>query len=124
MSYIIPNMPLSCRVIRWDQNPFAGTGPVGSSFTIDCQLRFLKTAFEVNSYLSGPSMLLLLPAFTDIRGANSAGNQDCVEVPDGSGRFYYVWAGDDIAKGFPNENRAALIVQATSDPNGWPIPLP
>lgn len=65
-------------------------------------------------------MYLLVPAHTDIRGQISVGTGDLVEVPAGSGRYYKVGWVDDVGKGFPNEHRLAVLVQASP----WPTPLP
>lgn len=78
-------------------------------------------------------MYLLLPALTDIRDAACAsGYTDIVEVPDGSGRWYSVEYVDDVAKGFTNEYRVAVLSKAFDDgyvsnhfPGlKWPSPIP
>lgn len=66
------------------------------------------------------TMSLLLPALTDVRGRLAPGGSDIVEVPAGSGRLYTAEVVDDIGKGFANEHRCALILQASP----WPIPYP
>jgi len=68
------------------------------------------------------ALILRLPAGTDIRCKWQAGTglPDQVEVPQGSGVFYLVSDVADVAKGFPNEYRSALI-------SVWrptPVPLP
>lgn len=70
-------------------------------------------------------MFLLVPALTDLRSpVNQAGvSFDEVEVPAGSGRFYVVYAVDDVGKGFSNEHRCAVLVQNTGR-GLWPIPMP
>jgi hypothetical protein len=55
------------------------------------------------------SSSLLLPKGTDIRDQSCEGGPDVVEVPIFSGRFYWVTYVDDIAKGFSNEHRWAVI---------------
>jgi len=88
------------------------------------------------------SALLLLSSGTDIRDTsclsfplgNTVG-QDIVEVPAGSGRYYYAIGVDDIGKGFSNEHRAAWLAKIISTPPSlahnvftgfppWPIPIP
>jgi hypothetical protein len=65
-------------------------------------------------------MWLRLPALTDVRDTKSGGMPDILEVPAGSGRFYTsVWV-DDIALGFANEHRFAIL--AGKSP--WPLPFP
>jgi hypothetical protein len=76
-------------------------------------------------------MIILLPPLTDIRSKIASGQSDMVEVPAGSGRWYGAAAVDDIGKGFPNEHRAAFLLQASSYLNPtvyaglfWPVPMP
>jgi len=77
----------------------------------------------------GPA--LLLPPLTDIRSQVQGVDNDIVEVPSGSGRWYVVAGWDDVAKGFPNEYRLANLYQisafdgwiALGIPN-WPVPSP
>lgn len=68
-------------------------------------------------------MVLRLPALTDIRDGQRGGivDRDFAEVPAGSQRYYVVWQVDDVAKGFANEYRFALLVKAQA---GWPFPYP
>jgi len=63
---------------------------------------------------------LLVNALTDIRDQFTAGGASIVEVPQGSGRFYDVVMVEDVAKGFLNEHRMALI----SKRGIWPAPIP
>jgi hypothetical protein len=56
------------------------------------------------------TMDLLLPAGTDIRGTQDTVGCDIVEVPAGTGRYYWSLTVDDIGKGWPNEHRIAKIV--------------
>jgi len=73
---------------------------------------------------------LLLPALTDIRPLDSPlGEMDCVEVPAGSGRYYWVSWVEDVAKGFANEYRLALVIRLTGQwaaitANPWIVPAP
>lgn len=63
---------------------------------------------------------LLVPALTDLRDQFSVTGADSVEMPAGSGRNYLVVYCDDVAKGFLNEYREAIIRK-----NGmWPTPMP
>lgn len=68
------------------------------------------------------SIILRFPAFTDVRSqwCSPTGRGDQIECPSGSGVFYIVSDVNDVAKGFPNEYRAALctIWRPT------PVPLP
>jgi hypothetical protein len=70
---------------------------------------------------------LLLPPLTDVRGFWNGVNQDVIEVPAGSKRFYSVIQVDDVAKGFANEYRLALMlyqVAGNSNLIGGPYPAP
>jgi hypothetical protein len=82
---------------------------------------------------TGLSPELLLPPLTDVRDVASSGANlaDIVEVPAGSGRWYWVTSVDDIGKGFSNEHRCATLlkiwegVDSTRFPGlFWPTPIP
>lgn len=67
-------------------------------------------------------LIVRLPAGTDVRSHWQAGSgePDQIELPAGSGVYYLVSDVNDVAKGFPNEYRAALVTI-------WrptPVPLP
>jgi hypothetical protein len=66
------------------------------------------------------TMVLLVPAGSDVRDVYSPPGNDTVEAPLGSGRFYYAAFVDDIGKGFSNEHRAVLLVKL----GPWPAPIP
>jgi len=72
------------------------------------------------------SNYLLLPKLTDIRDGYSTTGNDAVEVPAGSGRWYFVEDVDDVAKGFANEYRWAAISKLVGLglPPAWPTPYP
>jgi len=55
------------------------------------------------------AITLLVAKQTDIRGPQDTVSEDMVEVPAGSGRWYWVAAVDDIGKGYPNEHRYGLL---------------
>lgn len=68
------------------------------------------------------AIILRFPVGTDVRTKwqPGSGEPDEVECPAGSGVFYLVSDVADVAKGFPNEYRAALA-------SVWkptPVPLP
>jgi len=92
----------------------------------DCQLRGVgkqsTNQDEPHTWSFGPA--LLLPAGTDVRDwacwdGVAIDRPDLVEVPKDSGRFYTVTNVDDVAQGFPNEYRVAMLVK---NPR-WPIPI-
>jgi len=102
----------------------------------DCKLRAFggSPSFvggNLNTASGGPyGVELLCPAGTDIRDKTCAGGvPDAVEVPIGSGRWYYVFVVDDVAKGFSNEYRFAIIGKIQSaygvaNAPDWPTPIP
>lgn len=70
----------------------------------------------------------LFPKGTDIRDLSCAGAADVVEIPAGTGRFYWVTFCDDIGKGFTNEHRWAVIQKVWTYGAWaiyrWPVPMP
>jgi hypothetical protein len=66
-------------------------------------------------------MELLVEKGTDIRDGSATVRGDTVECPAGTGRFYRVGYVDDVAKGFPNEYRVALLSKRGPS---WPTPIP
>lgn len=122
MSYAAPTFNLSCNI-------WYGAGVIPPSGDPDvsdqrCQLRMLKTVFGTLANTQTTRMFLLLPARTDINGRISGAGYlgDVVEVPADTGRYYQVNAVDDVARGFANEYRVAVIQQRGDIPGGWPIP--
>lgn len=106
-------------------------------FTELCNLAFGKR-IQLITYnydaqiLAGQTfMQILFPALTDIRGAFQGLTPDILEVPSGSGRWYFVAACDDAGKGFENEHRVVIAAQLfesiDSGPlagSNWPVPMP
>lgn len=66
------------------------------------------------------TMTLLVPAGTNCWGDPSLVTHNVVEVPHGTGRYYRVAVVDDLGKGFANEHRGLILVQALP----WPHPIP
>jgi hypothetical protein len=62
----------------------------------------------------------LFPRGTDVRDRFASTGVDNVEIPAGSGRWYYVLSVYDAGAGFPNEHRVAIVAKT----GGWPTPLP
>jgi hypothetical protein len=107
-AYAAPDVTVNCNLSQGKRVLVAGWGPVGH-----------PAPYHFNE--------LLLPALTDIRSLWNGTNQDLVEVPAGSKRFYTVTQVDDVAKGFPNEYRLAMMLYLINgDPNlaGGPYPAP
>lgn len=119
MPYNHPTFNLPIRVWRNPGSAIPPAGPVAGNYM--GQLRMMRTAWAANTAVINPSLLLLVPKLTDIRGVFFGGNQDTVEVPTGSGRYYFVQIVDDTAKGFGNEYRTCGITQAPGAIAG-PIP--
>lgn len=127
MAFVVPQFPISCNIwhyATWFGN-FPTTIPAPDVVSL-CNLALGKRISPSSAF----SMWLLLPALTDIRDGHKAptsGNGDCVEVPAGSGRYYFVEDVDDAGKGFSNEHRVAAITHdAVSLPflPEWPVPYP
>jgi hypothetical protein len=131
MSFELPAFNLTCEIFT---GPYLTRVSRGTSL---CNLAWGKRVAPPGGQYTGGSgigqvpMTLLLPAGTDIRDRSCNGQADMVEVPQGSGRWYYVLAVDDIGKGFANEHRGAEIFKAYSQVDGtlwaglqWPTPIP
>lgn len=92
---------------------------------VPCQLRVLKTGVVVNqATIPSPCAVLSFPSLTDVRtnigfGQFTEPGEDLAEVPSASGRYYTVKMVEDVAKGFANEYRLAVVAQF-----GAPMPLP
>lgn len=132
--FSLPEFPITCDVYTmlptWD---FADRV---FRFTSVCQLRLygqhirFAPAFTTALGASSAGSSLLLPPFIDIRDPSTAGGvADLVEVPSASGRWYLVEVVDDVAKGFANEYRLAVIGKVFSSTGfptfpAWPTPIP
>ena len=121
MSFKVPTFNLDVNVWHEGTNPH--TDP--PSFVTIGQLHFPEqNPFAWGRGSPAPYIFvryLRLPAATDVRfDPGWDGPIDTVEVPAGSGRFYLVLDVDDVAKGFDNEYRVALIIPSLS----WPFPTP
>jgi hypothetical protein len=132
MAFSVPSFPLPVdvysgpwltRLLRLSTVGNLALGRRGVTFPV-----FEDTSIDI---ATGP-MYLLLPALTDIRDLHQGGAQnDLVEVPAGSGRWYGVVLVDDVGKGFPNEHRYAQIQKVSQPVNAgfftglfWPVPMP
>ena len=116
MSYRLPTFNLLCNITQPD---LAGNAAVPTPpyrlVDVDCQLTYGRRVSvaatggtaQVGTIVT--SMNLLLPEMTDVRGPQDTVSFDMVEVPAGTGRWYYVTFVDDIGKGFANEHRTAGI---------------
>jgi hypothetical protein len=118
MAYVIPSFNLSANIWRFGHNPLT-TDPDTDSVCALVYGRRVQTLAILSSRLPNEfttppgevmTMDLLLPAGTDIRGTQDTVGCDIVEVPAGTGRYYWSLTVDDIGKGWPNEHRIAKIV--------------
>jgi len=128
MPYVVPSMPLTAngwRYATW-QASFPPVVPV-PDYTTLCNLAMARKFVGWGPH----TMWLYVPAGTDIRDGMKeqtfdvvAGIYACdiVEVPAGSGRYYFVSVVDDVGKGFSNVYRAVSI--QVPDYPGFPIALP
>lgn len=118
MGYSVPRMDLTARVWTFGSGP-----PALPRLSTPCQLRGVSStvavAFNPSFGFTMP-MLLCVPEGTDLRDASTLSGKDLIEVPAGSGRTYQVQYVDDIAKGFSNEWRFAIITKVGL----WPTPIP
>lgn len=117
MAYTLPVFNLVARI--WGQA--SGPPPIHAAprLTVSCQLRFpIRSAWFIQTATF--PMLCMLPPLTDVRMDPSTDLADWMEIPAASGRWYTVVAVDDIAKGFANEHRVALVQLFQP----VPIPLP
>jgi hypothetical protein len=132
-SFAMPNFNLDAAV--W-HNP--GSYPPDyppPDLTLKCNLANGRVSHILNVQQRTPTAQVLIagssalfPANSDIRDAACFSNPDVVEIPHGSGRFYWVAYCDDIAKGFANEHRWAVLGKVHAGnfwgPYRWPVPLP
>lgn len=114
----------------WLMKAFREVVPCNLAYGRRTQISFLDF-FGPGDFPGSSQSLLLLPALADVRSGTSSGQADVVEVPAGTGRWYQVASVDDIGKGFPNEHRAALVLQISQFANStdyagcfWPVPMP
>lgn len=120
MAFRLPNFNLRCNIRPTTSHVWPpGTVPTGANRLTNqlCALvageRSSAAAVQISATSTYPTsigMFLLLPALTDIRGIqDSTFNVDAVECPAGTGRWYQVAWVDDVAKGYANEHRMALM---------------
>jgi hypothetical protein len=129
MAFVAPTFNLVC---NWfDAGNFygswaAGTGSIPPPDQVfDCALRAELHGYNVYGIDVPVSVAnLLLPAGTDvfppIVGSSEYWNwADLVEVPAGSGRFYFITAVEDVGKGYMNEYRMARLVPTWVIQGNW-----
>lgn len=117
MAFRLPTFNLLCTIT----SPDVANTPAIPTLTprltsVPCQLTYghrVNVSTTGGTSLAGIPILVmnvLLPAETDIRGPQDTFSFDVVEIPEGTGRWYWVAGVDDIGKGFSNEHRTASIL--------------
>lgn len=129
MAWTLPKFNLVCRIYEI---------PLPGNFTDkvhrdDCLCQLVPPTRGANSSSTSSvidvnqryNWSIRVPKGTDIRDAScNHGMTDFVEVPGGSGRWYFVVCVDDVAKGFTNEYRLAILRKSFLTGSEWPIPIP
>lgn len=132
MAFSVPTFNLVCEVWSgpWLAKSFRFSSPCNLAFGRRVQQQFLD--FDTPELVVGTfQMALLLPALTDLRDRNQGFDNDVIEVPVGSGRWYGLNSYDDVGKGFDNEYRLALVTKISQAMDAtkyagldWPFPCP
>lgn len=133
MGFRPPAFPLTANI--WHSGGVGGAY-ASPDLVLSANLSPGRRVLTVPAVISSPGispwfMELLVPMRSDVRASWNGGVSDLVEVPAGSGRFYVVYAVDDVGRGFLNEYRIVLM---NYQPNGTavfgaglhpaPVPLP
>lgn len=142
MGFVVPQMPLGVNI--WNSTLVTNAPTISTVCNLSPGRRtfFAGPVVTTNITLGalivfGDLLECLLPKGTDIRGAQHAGLDSIVECPKGTGRYYYVVWVDDVAKGFANEYRLALmkqcdltfvsltnVISVFGNIPVWPVPTP
>lgn len=121
----VPDMSkLTCTIWRTYGPPFLPRP--GGGIDSPCNLSTSRPQQQIGADFGlGATPALLLPARTDIRPTYGFGDGatggDTVECPKLSGRFYVVLGVEDVARGYDNEYRLALLQQQPF-PTTRPVP--
>jgi hypothetical protein len=117
MAFRVPQFNLTCNVWRLG-NPVTNA----PDLVTPAQLR--ASGKQSSGQVGGGVLYyvpeVLFPAHTDVRDSQCPGSEDTIEIPAGTGRYYVVNNVEDVAKGFANEYRQAVVVKSRP----WPIPIP
>ena len=130
MAFNVPNFNLAVKIWR--------IGGVGGAYAAPDVVTVVnlsqgKRVMFARTTAGTPAALTeaLLPKLTDIRATWNGLGADLVEAPAGSKRFYSVEQVDDVAKGYANEYRLALLIYSVTGnttlaggPYPAPVPLP
>ena len=119
MAFQAPTFNITCNVWTGTSPPPAAARITG----LPCQLRAAGKQSTGQDQINSWSFLwlLLVAKGTDLRDyANTPSGSDILEVPAGSLRYYTVQYVDDVARGFTNEYRVAMLLKRAP----WPTPNP
>ncbi len=125
MPYSLPTFNIPIKIWRWSHQPPAAPA-VTTVGNLSWGRRVNLSGLAGGEVNVNRTITLLLPPLTDIRSYINvaSGDGDLVEAPAATGRFYQVAFVDDIGKGFPNEHRAAILIQVEQGGSPWPAPMP
>ncbi len=132
MAFTLPSFNLTCDVYTgpWPSKVFRLSVLGNLAYGRRVQQVRVTEDNPANTY--GGQATLLVPALSDVRDASCSGQQDYLEIPTGSGRWYTAQLVEDVGKGFTNEHRAVTVGKVFQDVNGtgtfpglfWPTPIP
>lgn len=113
MAYQLPEFNIEVQISH-----YLGGGNWGEYETHMAQLKGIPRSNNVTSALNtvaaSQALLLKLPARTDVRDDVTLTRGDRVELPDWTGGPLSVVYVYDVAFGFPNEYRVAVLARANS----------
>lgn len=132
MAFSVPTFPIDCDVYSgpWLTKAFRFNTVCNLALGRRVQQQFQD--FDVPEVqASSLQMALLVPLLTDFHDKAMNLENDVIECPAGSGRWYGLEAFDDVAKGFDNEYRIAIITKISAAVDStryaglyWPTPVP
>lgn len=128
MAFSVPSFPLLANISQPDSlGDLRAPTPPFREVDVPCNLAWGRRVNTMSTGGTGFSGVpvncidLLLPKLTDVRGPQDSVGPDLAEVPAGSGRWYQVTCVDDVAKGFTNEYRIAVLFALVGQ---WTAPYP
>lgn len=124
MAFRLPNFNLMANVWRQPGGAYASPDvTAGCNLSQGRRALFITSGHPTGSFPQLETEILF-PKLTDVRAAWNGLQNDIVEVPAGSKRFYSVRFVDDVAKGFANEYRLVIVEYNTSGAFTFPAPVP
>jgi hypothetical protein len=127
MSYKLPAFNLNANIWRYAAG-VPGGAPVGVASVCLAWGRRVAAPFSGGTAELGivaVSPTALFPIGTDVRDGGDGAGQDIVEIPAGTGRYYYCVFVDSIGRGFLNEH-IGCVLNKTWQLGGaaWPSVIP